>query len=214
MNNVTGKPIKDITFEGYVFTIPAGVSLCWDKFGEFIFSKIYPQTATGISPVVLAKASQWKGDRYVDVRRFELNAGLIPKRADLLKIGKQRGVDAETLEQWREDEAIDNKEIARVINELAVPDLIKYPAPAEEVTDTVVEETAEAVLNAPDTSNTEVTATAKPGETQVSAPAGDTTPTTNKAAPKTGGKGGTKKTAAAPKAAARTPKTPKTPVQK
>lgn len=130
INNITGKPIKEISFSGYYFTIPAGVSVCWDKFGEFLFKDIYKISGEGggTPPVVPATAAMWKGDRYVEVKRFPLNHELIPARRDLIKLAKQRGVDKATLELWDEEETIENKVIVDAINELAVPEEIQYPS--------------------------------------------------------------------------------------
>lgn len=137
INNLSGKPIKDISFAGFSFTIPAGITACWDKFGQFLFKDIYKIEGAdgGVPAVVLATAAQWKGDRYVEVVRFPMNHELIPSRRDLIRIAKQRGVDKVTLEQWDEDQTIENSEIVKAINELAVPDEVKYPTPEEQKVD-------------------------------------------------------------------------------
>lgn len=129
VNNTTKAPIKDVSFEGYWFTLPVGVSLVWDKFGEFLIGVIYKMEGSGggMPPVLPATAEQWDGKKYAQVRRFEINSELIPKKDDLFKIAKQRGVAADVIEAWKEDESIDNKEIAQAINELAVPDSVLYP---------------------------------------------------------------------------------------
>lgn len=139
INNLSGKPIKDISFAGLSFSIPAGISACWDKFGQFLFKDIYKIEGAdgGVPAVVLATAAQWKGDRYVEVVRFPMNHELIPSRRDLIRIAKQRGVDKVTLEQWDEDQTIENSEIVKAINELAVPDEVKYPTPEESKVDSV-----------------------------------------------------------------------------
>lgn len=206
INNLTGKAIRDISFEGFMFSIPAGVSLAWKPFGQFILKNLYPAKqgeGGGVPPVVEAKASQWKGDRYVEVVRFKLNAALIPKRADLLKIAKQRGVDAETIESWKEDESFDNEEISRAINELEVPDHIRFPeAPAGgEVSDT--DEVADAVIN-----DVQTTDDTKVDDEEKGPEAGDPVipAAPVKAAPKTGAK----KTASAKQAAKAATSTPRT----
>lgn len=221
LNNLTGKPVKDISFEGYMFTIPAGVSLCWDKFGTFILNLYKPAgEGAGIPPVIAATAKQWKGDRYVDVRRFALNASHIPKRADLLKIAKERGIEASQLEQWKEDETIPNDEIARAINELEVPDAIKYPeATPDASADNTAEKTADDLLNSDgkgvksDAADTKVPAadtTTSPSNTAAPGGSQTVTPPVNTPAPKTGGTGAKKKATAGKAAAAKKmPRTPK-----
>lgn len=200
INNTTGKAIKDISFEGYSFTIPAGISLVWDVFGKWVvehYSVKKGEETNTIPPVILAKPSQWKGQLRVEVVRFPLNGALIPKRDDLLKIAKTRGIDAETIEMWREDATIDNKEIAKTINDLDVPEHIKFPTVGEETQeDTTAEDAAEAALkNAPASPETAPGATKQP-ETAPTAPA-----------PKTASKKANGGKPATPK----TPRTPKTP---
>lgn len=132
INNLTGKTIKDISFEGFWFSIPVGISCCWDKFGQWILKDIYPTSASGsLPPVIQATFEHWDGKRFVDVRRFELNAALIPGRNDLYRIAKERGIPREVIEEWKDDEALDPKEIVKAINELDVPDYIKYPSHGE-----------------------------------------------------------------------------------
>lgn len=196
LNNTTQAPIKDISFEGYWFTLPVGVFACWDKFGEFLTSSIYKIDGDGggVPPVIPATPAQWGGVKYADVRRFELNGELIPSKKDLLKLAKQRGVDAEQIEAWTEDESIENKDIAQVINELAVPDAIKYPAVAEVAAPkaSTIDE-ADAIVNAPGAQTT----TTPP-------PAAPKAPTVAGAPAKKGAKGKT--------VAKKVPVTPKKPV--
>lgn len=205
LNNTTKAPIKDISFEGYWFTLPTGVFACWDKFGEFLLA-LYQQDGTGggVPPVIAATPAQWAGVKYADVRRFELNGELIPAKKDLLKIAKQRGIDAEQIEAWQEDETIENKDIAQVINELAVPDAIKYPAvqEAEPATSkTSAEDEADALLKDP------IVTPPAPGV--VTPPAGAVVGGAPKAA-STKGKTAAKKAPTTPKKTA-APKTPAAP---
>ncbi len=197
LNNLTGKAIKDISFAGFMFTIPAGVSLAWPKFGEFLFKDIYKVQGDGggVPPVVPATAAQWKGDRYVEVKRFPMDSTLIPARKDLMRIAKQRGIDKVTLEQWDEDETIENKTIVDAINDLEVPEEIKFPIPAGATVD--VE--AEAAAKAADDAITDTTVKVEPA------------PEASKQAPGVGKAAGAAKTTAAKKAAPKAPKTPKAP---
>lgn len=212
INNLTGKPIKDISFEGFWFSIPAGISLCWDKFGEMLLTKIYPANAPGggVPPVVRSTAQSWDGVRYVDVRRFEINSELVPARTDLLKIAKRRGVDAQTIENWKEDEQVSPKEIAQAINDLDVPDHIKYPAADETTTVSDSSKDAEAALD-------EGRATLPEDTETKAAPTGDGgtgTPTGHAPASTPGTRGGKRETVAkkTPRAAG-TPRTRRAPVK-
>lgn len=188
------KPIAKISYDGYWFTIPVGVSLVWDKFGAFALD-LYKISGTegGIPPVLPATADQWDGKTYVEVSRFEIDGTLIPNKEQLIKIAKQRGIDAETIEEWKEDEGLENATIAQAINELAVPDAVKYPEPD-----------AAPVKKAAAPTNTDVAddlLNGKPAETNAPAPT---------TAPKTT----TPKAPAAPKArkaATKAPGTPKAP---
>lgn len=204
INNLAGKPIKDISFAGLLFTIPVGVSVCWDKFGQFLFKDIYKIEGDngGVPPVVPATAAQWKGDRYVEVVRFPMNHELIPARRDLIRIAKQRGVDKVTLEQWDEDEKIENSEIVKTINELAVPDDVKFPRPEVTEVDPAAADAESAADEAlKDAATTDKTVKVEAPKASVSKPA---------RVPAVGGKPKTAK-AADKKAAAKTPTTPKTP---
>lgn len=150
INNLTGKPIKDISFAGYFFSIPAGVSVCWDKFGEFLFNDIYKISGDGggVSPVVRATAALWKGDRFVDVVRFPINYELIPARKDLFKLAKQRGIDKVTMEMWEEDDNVTNEDIVKAINALDVPEEVKYPKPGADTVDATASAEADAAEDA------------------------------------------------------------------
>lgn len=205
IKNLAAKPIKDISFEGYFFTIPVGVSNCWDKFGEFLFKNIYKIEGDGggIPAVIQATAEQYKGVLHVEVKRFPINHEHIPARKDLLKIAKQRGVDAVTIEEWNEDETIENKEIVDAINNLSVPEHIAYPKVGDETAQDVElkdsADTAEDALKDDTVTDTTVKVEAP---TKVPAKAPKT--------PSTGGKSGSgKKTDK--KAAAKAPKTPTPP---
>jgi hypothetical protein len=172
INNITKKPITNISFEGYWFTVPAGVSIVWDKFGKFLTEVIYKIDGTGggMPPVVEATAAEWDGKQYAEVRRFEINAEHIPNKNDLIKIAKQRGVDAETIEQWKEDESLENADIAKAINELAVPDFVKYPEAVEvpaAKTDTSMTDAADDLINEP--AKTPVPPVTKPATKPVAA---------------------------------------------
>lgn len=151
INNITGKVIKNISFNGYYFSIPIGVSLAWVPFAKFLFKDIYPINGEGGGPlpVVMATASQWKGDRYVDVVRFPMNYELIPARKDLFKLAKSRGIPKVTLDAWEEDESITNEEIVKAINELDVPEEVKYPTAGPDTSDSTddADAAAEGALN-------------------------------------------------------------------
>lgn len=197
INNITGQPIKDITFDGYWFTIPAGVSICWDKFGEWLLKDIYKLGDGGtLPPVIVAPASSWKGDRYVEVRRFELDSKLIPSRKDLIRIAKQRGVDPTLIEQFNEDETIEPADIAKAISDLPVPEDIKYPK-AQEIKPEVSETTEVADKVVADALNP--TTPAKPAEIAPSVAEAPVRPARSF------------KTEKAPKKAAVAPKTPPKP---
>lgn len=204
INNITGKTIKNISFGGYYFSIPAGVSLAWGPFAKFLLKDIYPINGEGggASPVVMATASQWKGDRYVDVVRFPMNYELIPARKDLFKLAKQRGVPKVTLDAWEEDESITNEEIVKTINEMDVPEEIKYPVadPAETAPADDANTAAEDALNAP----------APDVQGAANTPASAAAPQAPKnAAPRVGGSKTAKASGSAKKAARKAPTTPK-----
>ena len=135
VQNTTDKEIKNATFGGYEFTIPAK-SICaiWEPVGKHLTTKIYRKEASsmedgsGIQPLLEVDASEWDGKTYAQVTRFKIDYTRIPNRNDLIRIAKQRGVNKEFLEKCQEDgSVIENQDIADEINKLPVPEDVRLP---------------------------------------------------------------------------------------
>lgn len=131
---------KDITlrsFEGFEFVAPPGVSAIWDKAGEFWINLLAPQGENGkwkgttfipaavqTEPAIVeSNQEDWEkgGKKLVQVTRYKIKEGLIPRQS-LLEIAAKRGVPMEKIQGNVQDE-----DIIREINELPIPDSIRFP---------------------------------------------------------------------------------------
>ena len=135
VQNTTDKEIKNATFGGYEFTIPAK-STCaiWEPVGKHLTTKIYRKEAssmedgTGVQPLLEVDAGEWDGKTYAQVARFQIDYTRIPNRNDLIRIAKQRGVNKELLEKCQEEgSTVENQDIADAINQLPVPEDVRLP---------------------------------------------------------------------------------------
>lgn len=133
--------VGGITFDGYIYTIPAN-TICAVNKDFFSFLKVGMginlmtvettkndadgNPTGGIPPLLEAEEKDWHG-AYAQVTRFQIASGLIPNRKDLLSIAEKRGVDHETLRKFTVHDEIENDEIVSAINELPVPDSIRMP---------------------------------------------------------------------------------------
>ena len=151
-NNQT-KDIVLTSFEGYEFEVPVGVSWIWDKAGEHLLKTYEPkgehghwgyrpgigQTDMGrgkvfilqeppVPAITQATKEEWdnSGKRFCQVRRYKIIASMIP-RENLIKIASQRGVSQQKLMEYTNDKNIELDVIAGEINNLPVPEEIKYP---------------------------------------------------------------------------------------
>ena len=135
IQNTTDKEIKDATFGGFEFTIPAQ-STCaiWDPVGKHLTTKIYRKESasledgTGVQPLLEVDAGEWDGKTYAQVTRFQIDYTRIPNRNDLIRIAKQRGVNKEFLDKCQEDgSTVENQDMADEINSLPVPEDVRLP---------------------------------------------------------------------------------------
>lgn len=140
IKNLTKEPIGPFTFEGYEFTLPVGVSSIYKPAGKHLVENIYKVESTepntgGTPPAISAKSSEWDEVTYAEVRRFKIDAKLIPNRQDLLRLARQRGVSSELLEKMQYDEEqYDNEEIVRIINSIPVSEEVRFADRKEKVT--------------------------------------------------------------------------------
>ena len=141
-----GKPKEVVlhSFEGFVFTLPAGVSWIYDKAGEHLLSihriessggkdRYGYDNGHGIPAIMEAKKLAWEkeGKQLVKVERFQVNPKYIP-RIDLIKTAMRRGVDKERLLEYQLDQSIDISTIVEEMNALPIPEEIKYPPNLED----------------------------------------------------------------------------------
>lgn len=139
------KDIELRSFDGYLFSIPYGVSWIWDKAGEHLIKNIFKveskggqdnyglDNGHGIPDLLVSNKVAWVkgGKRLAQAQRFHMNADLIPREA-LIKIAQARGVDDGRILQWLSDKQVDKSEIADAINSLPIPEEIRYPAELNE----------------------------------------------------------------------------------
>lgn len=136
IKNTTNKDIKLTSFEGFEFSAPPGVSAIWDQAGKHLISTHAPMGEYGkfkgkdfipqeppTPGIIEATKEEWVagGKRMTQANRFQVSAGLIP-RQNLLEIATKRGVPLEKIQGNVTDD-----EILQAINELPVPDEIRYP---------------------------------------------------------------------------------------
>ena len=154
IKNITKKDIRLSSFEGYKFVIPAA-STCWiwEKAGAHLLNNVYKPTTppstdkygnpngNGNQPLQAGTEADWKkgGSRVAHVERFLVNQSQIPRKK-LITIAKQRGVSDSLITEWLADDTSDPATIADAINELPLPDEIRFPAVSSE-SETDVEET-------------------------------------------------------------------------
>jgi hypothetical protein len=160
IKNITQKDVKLNSFEGYKFSIPPGVSWVWDKAGaQFLIAygdpRLYSESAleknkplvdkfglsngNGVAPVAEANEKEWikGGKRMAQVDRFIVNYAQIPKKEQLILIAQKRGVPKEKIQEFIADINLDRSEIANAINELPVPEDIRFPQFNEQIQATV-----------------------------------------------------------------------------
>lgn len=146
VKNTVTKDIKIRSFEGYKFTIFPGVNWIWDAAGEMALksygadSPRVPVDKFGLSngngkpPLEPATEKQWaaSGKRLAQVERFRVNYTQIPKKEQLIGIAQKRGVSKDKIQEFLADENIDRAIIAEAINELPVPDDVRFPKQLEQ----------------------------------------------------------------------------------
>ena len=145
IKNTQNKDIKLSSFEGYEFMVPPGVIWIMDKVGEHLIKTYEPkgenglmkQTTQGltfvpttppVSAIIEATEEEWDkgGRRFAEVRRFQIKASMIP-RNKLIIVAQQRGIPVERLTEYQMDSSIDVETITSDINNLPVPDEIRFP---------------------------------------------------------------------------------------
>lgn len=144
VKNIQKKDIEVRSFEGYRFSIPPGVSAVWDALGEHLLTNIYRKESQGgvdqygfkngdgRPPLEKATEKEWikEGKKIASVERFQINAKLIP-RVQLISIAQKRGISSERITEYLTNQDIDAQEIAQDINNIPVPDEIRYPVKVE-----------------------------------------------------------------------------------
>lgn len=152
IKNTINKDVKLTSFEGYEFTIPQGV--CWinDKAGEHLIKTYEPKGENGYTKqttqgmvfvpsapptpaIVESTEKEWDkaGRKFAEVKRFQIKASMIP-RNKLIIVAQQRGIPIERLTEYQMDASIDVETIAQDINNLPVPDSLRFPPNLETVT--------------------------------------------------------------------------------
>ena len=144
LKNTSQKPIKLNSHNGFIFAIPVGVSAIEDSAGEALL-KVYKiespggkdkygfDNGHGIPAVMQSTEKEWvkNGKKLAEVERFKIQHHLIP-RAKLIETAMDRGVDDKKVRRYQIDPTIDTETIAQDINDLPIPEEIKYPVSIEE----------------------------------------------------------------------------------
>lgn len=147
LKNTSKKDIYLRSFEGYEFAVPPGVSAIWTPAGNAMLEvhkvekkpehqkvdKYGFDNGHGLPALFEAKEADWVkgGKRLAEVKRFQVVGKLIP-RASLIKTALQRGIPHSRITEYQLDSNIDTEVIARELNELLIPDEIKYPVSIED----------------------------------------------------------------------------------
>lgn len=141
LRNIEKNYIGPISFEGFNFTLPPGVSLVYDKFGEMLLTTIYKprgtiqekqkdgtikQTGAPLPPVIAAKQEDWTG-QYAQVTKFKVDASRLPNRSYILDLAEERGVEKELIVKARTNDTVTNEEIISMINDVPIPEEIRIP---------------------------------------------------------------------------------------
>lgn len=139
IKNTQSKDVKLRSYEGFIFSVPPGVSVIWDKAGEEMLRvhKVESKggkdmygfdNGHGVPAIFPSNEKEWEkgGKQCTRVERFQIDHTLIP-RANLIKIAKQRGVDNDLVTEYLADSNIDGATIADAINTLAIPDEVRNP---------------------------------------------------------------------------------------
>ena len=141
VRNVQEEPIGSITYEGYSFVIPVGVSAIWEPAGKHFTTHNYRievkdrkvDGGAPLPPLIPATEkdknewrNKWKSQS-CEVTRFRIDPSRLPNRDFLLDLAEKYGVDKSLITRFRSDSRIDNDEIAKAINDLPVPDAIRFP---------------------------------------------------------------------------------------
>ena len=146
--NIVKKDIRLNSFEGYKFSVPPGISWIWDEAGKEMLRVYSPPVfklpvdkfgnpnGNGIPAIrraTLKEEKEWEKERKIAIaERFKINHAQIPRKK-LITIAQQRGIESGKITEWLADEQIDSSVIAEVINELPVPDEIRFPKILEEI---------------------------------------------------------------------------------
>lgn len=129
IRNTTNKDIGSITYGGYEFTIPVGVSAIWDEAGKHFLThnfKIESKIDGAIPPVLESEENEWDGKSYVQVSRFKIESSRIPVRSQIIRLCEERGIPNDTIKTMERRDA-DNSEFIELINNLPVPQEIRFP---------------------------------------------------------------------------------------
>ena len=143
VRNTTDKEIGTITYEGYEFTIPTGVSAIHTPAGRsFLDNNFNPKGEFGgMPPLIEAERSEWDGKRYATVTRFQINSKLIPNRQDLIRIARERGIADQRINEYNVDDTIENDTIVNEINKLPVEEEVRFPEEAQVPTENTEDDT-------------------------------------------------------------------------
>ena len=131
IKNTTSKEIGPVSaMAGYEFVLPANrVMVIHDEAGKFLVELYKPkgEGSTALPPVMMATKKEWDNKSYAIVSRFQIKQGLIRSREDLLRLGRERGLDKELIEKYERDASIDSDEIVLALNSMPVPEDIRFP---------------------------------------------------------------------------------------
>lgn len=136
-----------ITEGGFSFIIPGGkVCAIWDQAGKLITEKlfkIHDSKTGGIDPrtqkpdsamfpaITVAEKEDWDGKTYAIVQRVKILENVLKisngSIDNLMKLAEERGVSEEKLRQFRHGEETTPEDIAQAIDELPIPDDVRYP---------------------------------------------------------------------------------------
>ena len=143
LKNIAKKDIKLSSFEGYVFAVPPGISAIWNPAGKQLLSvhkvessgkdKFGLDNGHGVPALSESTKAVWikDGRKLVSVKRFQIDPKQIP-RASLIMVAHKRGVEQTKIVEYQMDSQIEVDQIAADINNLPIPDEIRYPEKLED----------------------------------------------------------------------------------
>lgn len=141
------------SFNGYKITIPKGTVWIWAEAGEYAMNiygakgnngkieykdekPVFVKQEQTTPPIVEGNQEDWEkeGKKLAMTERFKINPTQYTdgsSRKHLIKVAQERGVHRDRILEFLADEQIPNEDIIQNINDLPVPEELRYPKELE-----------------------------------------------------------------------------------